>query len=223
MKRWGILGFALLAVLAAVAVPSASAKTVGVARTAAGVLAPGAAIEGFSSNLIFETTAGNLECEENQLIGSISNNEATKIHGTITKETSKGDFSGIEGACKTSATGPVLIESSDLPWPVEFTTKGTGAVKGSPRVVFDSTFLALEGPSNHCTFEAAKVKDTYKLGTEGHPIPVVEQVTKQTFKHAKKAKNQTSLCPASGVLSGTFTLHAGPGFSEAVESELVKK
>jgi hypothetical protein len=223
MKRRGTLGFALLAVFALVAVPSASAKTVGVARTAAGVLKPGAAINAFSSDLIFETTAGNLECEENELVGSISNNEATKIHGTITSETSEGHFDGIEGACKTSATGPVLIASSDLPWPVEFTTKGTGAVKGSPKVVFDSTFLAIEGPNNHCTFEATKVKDTYKLGTEGHPIPVEEKVTKQTFKHAKKAKNQSSLCPPSGVLSGTFTLHAGSGFSEIVESELVKK
>jgi hypothetical protein len=219
MKRVGIVGLVLVVALATFGVSNAMAKKVLVGRTAAGPLAPGAAVKGFSSNLIFETVAGNLECEENELLGTLSNNEAVKIKGSITEEFSKGDYLGIPGACKTSATGPVMIESSGLPWPVEFTTKGLGKTKGSKKIAFTATFLAVE-PPNHCTFEASTVKFTFNVGEEGKPQPVIEVVTKQKFKHNKKAPEQTTLCPSEGVLSGTFSLTAGPGLAETVESEL---
>ena len=220
MKRLGIVGFLVAALVAALGISTASAKNVLVGRTPAGVLAPGAKVKAFSSNLIFETSAGNLECEENELIGTQENNEAVKIKGKVTEEFSKGNFEKIPGACKTSATGPVTILSSGFPWPTEQTTKGTGKVKGTKKVTFDSTFLAIEGPNNHCTFEASKVAFSFNTGGIGKPEIVTETTTKQTFKHAKKAPNQTALCPASGVLSGTFSIKAGPGFSELVESEL---
>ncbi|HEY1834345.1 MAG TPA: hypothetical protein VGG08_07910 [Solirubrobacteraceae bacterium] len=221
MKRMRTLGLCLAAVFALVAITATGASAKEPKKknltlsTAAGALKAGSAISEFSSNLIFETSAGNLECEENELAGSLTNNDAKKVDGTITSETSQGNFMSIPGACKTSATGPVLIQSSDLPWKAVFTPKKTGEVKGGPKVIFTSTFLALEGPNNKCTFEATKVKDTMNVSVEKEPVTVT--TTKQTFKHAKKAKEQTSLCPTSGVLSGTFTGKSG---GETLESQL---
>jgi len=220
MKFMKMMGLSLVAVFVVAAVVATGASAKGpkniTLSTPGGVLKAGAGISVFSSNLIFETTAGNLECEENELTGTLSNNDAKKVEGPIATETSKGSFMGIPGACKTSATGPVIIESKDLPWKTIFSTKGD-EVKGGPKVVFDSTFLALEGPANHCTFEASKVKSTINLSTTKAPVTVT--TTKQTFKHAKKAPNQTSLCPASGVLSGTFTGKSG---GETLEDQLTE-
>jgi len=221
MTRIKMMGLCLVAVFAfaAVMATGASAKEAKpkniTLSTPKGALAKGAKIDTFSSNLIFETTAGNLECEENDIIGEVNTNDAKKDEGPVTAENSKGSFMGIPGACKTSATGPVTIVSSDLPWKVVFSSKGTGEVKGGPKIVFTSTFLALEPPNNKCTFEATKTKTTYGLTTTKAPITIT--TTKQTFKHAKKAANQSTLCPASGVLSGTFT---GTSGGETLEDQL---
>jgi hypothetical protein len=115
-----------------------------------------------------------------------------------------GNYLEIEGACKTSATGPVIAVSTGFPWPFEITTKGTATLKGSKKIVTTYTFLALEGPNNKCTFEAAKLKGTFAPGSPGKPAPVELTITKQKFKHNKKAPNQTALCPSEGVYSGTF-------------------
>jgi len=218
MKRMRMMGLCLVAIfaVAAIAASSASAKTVLTFSTSAGALNPGDPIATFSSNLIFETSAGNLECEENELRGKVTINKATKDKASVTEEESKGNFEKIPGACKTSATGPVIIVSSGFPWPVEFVAaKKTGKVKGTKKVAFDSTFLALEGPNNHCTFEASKVAFSFNATTTKTPVTLT--TTKQTFKHNKKAPNQTALCPASGVLSGTFNASSA---GKTVESQL---
>jgi hypothetical protein len=168
-----------------------------------GVLEPGGPLGAFSANLIFETAAGNFECEESRLEGTLlSNSQKAKDNASMTKASLKGNFDGIPGACKTSATGPALTEASGFPWLTEFTKKGTGKLKGTKKITFTTTFLALEPPNNKCTFEAATVKFTFPLSST--PQPLVPTITKQTFKHNKKAANQTAICPASGVMSGTF-------------------
>jgi hypothetical protein len=213
MKRMRMMGLCLVAVfaIAAIGASAASAKKVLSLSTAAGELKAGDTVSTFSSNLIFETVAGNLECEENELIGTINGNNEVKIKGSVTEEISKGSYLGIPGACKTSATGPVFITSSGFPWPIEFTTKGLGKVKGSKKVTFTSTFLAIE-PPNKCTFEASTIKDSFNISETKEPVTIT--TTKQKFKHNKKAPEQTTLCPAEGVLSGTFSVsHA----SETVE------
>jgi hypothetical protein len=212
-----MMGLCLVAVfaVAAIAASAASAKTVLTLSTPAGPLATGAKISTFSSNLVFTTSAGNLECEENELRGTLSVNNSTKDKGSVTEEESKGDFDGIPGACKTSATGPVLIVSSGFPWPVEFTSKGTGKVKGTKKVTFDSEFLALEGPNNHCTFEASTVANTFNVSTTKAPMTITTK--EQVFKHAKKAAHQSSLCPSEGKLSGSFT---GTSNGETLEDQL---
>jgi len=216
MKRMRIMGLCLVVAFAVAAVfaSGASAKKLFLS-TAAGELKAGDPLNTFSSNLIFETSAGNLECEENELGGKLETNGGGSDKASVTEESSKGNYLEIPGACKTSATGPVIIVSSGFPWPVQFKSNGTGKVKGTKKVTFDSTFLALEGPNNHCTFEASKVAFSFTVTAVKAPVEL--KTVKQTFKHAKKAPNQTALCPASGVLSGTFDAKKGKG-GEVIEA-----
>jgi len=217
MNRMKMMGLCLVAVFAFAALATtASAKTVLDLSTSEGSLKAGDPVATFSSNLIFETSAGNLECEENELKGTLTINDAAKDKASVTAEESKGNYLEIPGACKTSATGPVIIVSSGFPWPVEFIKSGAGKVKGSKKVTFDSTFLALEGPNNHCTFEAATVKNTFNASTTKEPVTIT--TTKQKFKHNKKAPNQTALCPTEGVLSGTFNATSA---GKTVETQII--
>jgi hypothetical protein len=214
-----MMGLCVVAVfaIAAIGASAASAKTVLRFSTPGPPdLKAGEPVAEFSSNLIFETTAGNLECEENELKGEVTVNDSTKDKAVVHEEISKGDYDGIPGACKTSATGPVIIKSSGFPWPGEFTTKGAGKLKGTKKVAFDSEFLALEGPNNHCTFEASTVKYTFNVQTAKTPVTIT--TTKQKFVHNKKAPNQASVCPASGLLTGTFS---GSSKGETLEDALV--
>jgi hypothetical protein len=213
-----VLGLCLVAIFAitAIAASGASASKLRLS-TAKGELKAGDPVSTFSSNLIFETAAGNLECEENELKGTLKNNASGNDKATITEEISKGNYLEIPGACKTSATGPVLILSEHLPWEAQFKKNGTGKVKGK-KVTFTSTFLALEPPNNKCTFEAATVADTFNATATKEPVTIT--TTKQTFKHAKKAPNQTPLCPAEGQLSGTFSAESG---GETVETQVTPK
>lgn len=166
---------------------------------------PGAPLGAFSQNLIFVTAAGNLECEENRLEGTLlTNKEKAKDKASFTRASLIGNFEGIPGACKTSATGPVYVEAGGFPWPTEFSKKGAGKVKGSKKIAFTETFLALEPPNNKCTFEASTVKFSFPISVT--PQPLIPTITKQKFKHNKKAPNQTPLCPSEGTMSGSVII-----------------
>jgi hypothetical protein len=204
-----IMGLSLVAMFAVAAVfaGAASAKTVLTLKTAKGALAPGAELKAESSNLVFVTSSGNLECTSNILEGTVENNGAAKDKGSVTKESSTGEEAG--GLCKTTTgLGPASIESSGFPWPIEYTTKGTSSLKGSKKVTFTSTFPGAGGAK--CTYEAAKVASTFN--TSG---VITQTTTNQVFKANKKTSNPA--CPKEGKLSGSFKLFSG---DEAVEAEL---
>lgn len=209
MKRMRIVALSLVAMFALTALfaGSASAKKAGLTlKTAKGALTAGQEIRAESSNLIFVTTSGNLECSSNILTGTVSNNGSSKDKGVINTESSTGEESG--HACKTTTgLGPAEITSEKLPWSVEYTTKGTSEVKGK-KVTFKSVFPAAGGAS--CTYEASKVKSTFN--TSG---VITQTVTNQVFKANKKTSNPA--CPKEGKLSGEFKLFSG---SEAVEAEI---
>ena len=80
MKRMRIMGLSLVAVFAmsALVAGSASAATVLTLETAAGPIVSGQNLVASSSNLIFVTTAGNLECSSNVLTGEATTNKAAK-------------------------------------------------------------------------------------------------------------------------------------------------
>ena len=174
-------------------------------KTAKGELGVGAQVVAESSDLIFETSAGNLECTSNVLTGTLSKNNAKKDEGKIEKEVSTGGEPG--GLCKTTTPlGPTSITTSNLPWSTDLTTKGIDEVKGK-KVSFVSTF---PNEGIKCTFEASKVKSTFTIGG-----PVVIHTVKQKFKANKKTSGAG--CPKEGTLSGTFQ---GTSGGETVESEL---
>ena len=213
MKRMSLLALGLASVLAMTVLLAGGAsakeakKDLLTFKTAKGVLASGAKLKATSSNLIFVTSSGNLECSSNILEGEVKVNNAKKDTGPITAESSTGSetVEGKTGACKTTTVlGATLISTSHLPWEAVFTDKGQNEVKGK-KVSFTATF----GGGVKCTFEASKVKSSF--GTSG---PVVIKTTNQVFK---AGKGSNGLCPKSGKLSGEFTTTSS---GETIEAEL---
>jgi len=221
MKRIKIMGLALVAVLAmsAVVASAASAKESKnlVITDPAGMVAAGTTLNAESSNLVTVTSAGNLECEHALLPTVLGNNNSTKDKGSSTTDFNYGSYLGIEGACKTSAAGPAIITTSAFPWSAEFTSKGAETEKGTKKVTFTSTFLALEGPNNKCTFEAAKIASTFTVGKEKAGVPLVFHTKNQLFKLNKKAAGTAPICPTEGKLTGDWTVTDANG---AVSVEL---
>jgi len=174
-------------------------------KTAKGELAVGQEVVADSTNLVFETSSGNLECSSNILKGKLAKNNSKKDEGPIESESSTGNEPG--GLCKTTTPlGATEIKTSNLPWSTVLSSKGVDEVKGK-KVSFTSVF---PNSGATCVFEAAKVKSTF---TPGGPVTIV--TSKQKFKLNKKAS--TPVCPKEGTLSGTFT---GTSNGETVESEL---
>ena len=217
MKRIKIMGLALVAILAMSALVAGTASAAEsknlVLKDPAGLIKAPATITATSTNLVTVTSAGNLECEHAELPVVIGNNSSTKIKGTSTEDFNYGNYLGIEGACKTSAAGPAIITTSAFPWSAEFKNKaGTGAEteKGTKKVTFTSTFLAL-APPNKCTFEASKISSTFPIGKEGSPIPLEFTTTNQTFKLNKKIAGTAPICPTTGLLSGNWAVSDANG------------
>ena len=223
MRHLKIMGLALVAVFAmsAVAVSSASAKTVLTLRAGGEVITPGTHIVAVSHNLVTVTAAGNLECETDELEEVINTNQATKDKGTTEAGMSRnfGEYLGIPGACKTSAAGPAKITTSNFVWPEELTTKNTNVTKGTKKVTFTSEFLAL-APPNKCTFEDAKITSTFKAGAHGSPTPLEFTTTGAKFKLNKKVPGTASICPPTGVLGGTWVVTLTNPEKTVVTSEL---
>jgi hypothetical protein len=209
MKRIKIMGLALVAILAmsALVASTASAKESKnlVLKDPSGLIPTGTTINAESTNLITETAAGNLECENALLPTVLSTNSAVKDKGSSTTDFNYGKYLGIEGACKTSSAGPAIITTSAFPWSAEFSDKGAQTEKGTKKVTFTSTFLGL-APPNKCTFEAAKISSTFPVGKEGKPVPLVFQTTNQLFKLNTKAAGTAPICPPTGKLSGTWNV-----------------
>src|SRR5664280_2259205 len=113
MKRMRIMGLSLVAVFAMSALVAGSASaatTLKLSTTGKGLLPAGANLVASSSDLVFVTSAGNLECSSNVLTGTLTTNSASKDKGSITAESSTGEEGG--GACHTTTVlGAALIES----------------------------------------------------------------------------------------------------------------
>ena len=107
-------------------------------KTAKGELTVGQEVVADSTNLIFETSSGNLECSSNILKGKLAKNNSKKDEGPIESESSTGNEPG--GLCKTTTPlGATEIKTSNLPWLTVLTSKGVDEVKGK-KVSFTSVF-----------------------------------------------------------------------------------
>jgi len=197
------MGLALVAAFAMM-VATASAEGTGpktFLRTSAGLLKKGDVLTAFSSNLIFTTSAGNLECSKNTIAGTMKTNGKEKPSGSITNEESTGLETG--GLCKTTTPfGRASISTQNKPWKLKFTTS-TGKVQinssvGAKLVSFESTFPDAGGA--HCAFTTKKVLPTYN--EPASPAPLVITSTNQVFK---LAAGSTTGCPVEGKLNGTFS------------------
>jgi hypothetical protein len=207
MKRTSIAGL-FFAALCLLIVGTAFAKgpTNLTLKTAKGAIATGQEIKAESTNLVFETSAGNLECTKNVISGPAGTNGTKKDAGKIEHEESTG--SEAEGTCKTTTPlGRTSIAVEHLPWEDIFTSKGVNEAKGK-KITFVSTFPDSGGLK--CTFETAKVKSSFTIGG-----PVVIHTVKQKFKANKKTSGAG--CPKEGTLTGDWTVTSG---GETVESEL---
>ncbi len=212
MKRMTIFALCLaaLGLMIAGTAGAASKPTNLTLKTAKGAITSGEKIKASSSNLIFETGSGNLECSNNVIEGPAGTNDTKKDTGEITREESTGNETvGSEThLCKTTTIlGSTSITTSNLPWTDIFTSKGVNEAKGK-KVSFTSTFPSAGGAK--CTFEASKVKSSFTIGG-----PVVIKTVKQKFKANKKLSN--AQCPKEGTLSGEWTVTSE---GETVESEL---
>jgi hypothetical protein len=177
-------------------------------KTAKGPIAANQQIKAESTNLIFETSAGNLECSTNVIEGPAGTNGTKKDTGQITAEKSSGGEPG--GLCKTTTPfGAAEIAVANLPWSDVFTAKGANEAKGK-KISFTSTFPSAAGAK--CTFETAKVKSTFTVGG-----PVVIHTVKQKFKTNKSASNPQ--CPKEGTLTGDWAVTSN---GEVVEGELTE-
>lgn len=214
MKRINVVGLAIVAlfamsvVLAGTASAKEAAKKDLTLKTSEGPLAAKAPIKAESTNLVFVTSAGNLECTSNSIEGEVKTNNATKDEGPINAESSTGseEVEGKKGACKTTTPlGATLISTSELPWEAIFTDKGVNEVKGK-KVTFTSTFSG----GTVCVFEASKVKSSFTIGGA-----LKLKTENQVFKINKKSSS--SLCPKEGKLTGEWTVTSG---GKTVETEL---
>jgi len=223
MKRITIMGLALIAAFA-VMVASASAEGTGpktFLRTAGGgLLKKGDVLVASSSNLVFTTSAGNLECSTNVISGPVKTNGKEKPSGEInfTEDIGEEVFGSETKLCKT--TTPLKntsILTNNKPWKLKFITS-SGKVQintglGNKKVEFVSTFP--ESGNVKCKFSTKKVLPTYN--EPATPKPLIFTSTNQVFK---LETGSFSGCPTEGHLDGTFSVTKGTLAGETVEVEV---
>jgi hypothetical protein len=210
MIRTRTIGLWFIAVLAMGAVLVANATAAGKRvlslRTAgAGELVVGSELHRYSSNWVFTTSAGNIECTATAT-GSLTVNNSSKTKATFSLFTYEGPESG--GACKTT-TAFGRAEVTGCPASkafVELTNKLQKIEKGEKTLCFKATFPAAGGIS--CQYEATKIKSTFNSGGP-------EEVKTVAQKY-KRAKVSNAACPKEGTLSYTSNLTSGGEPVEAV-------
>jgi hypothetical protein len=215
MKRLRLVGLSIIAVALLGAALASSASGYLAFTTKRGILPAPTPLTKFWEWLIFAFStaggSGSLNCSGATMTGVLETNAAKKDDAVI--ETAFGG-EGMGSACESSL-GPATLTGAQEPWPNEFTEKKEWTVKGTKKVAFTVSFLAVEGLS--CTYEASKVKSTFNAGPQGNPEPVTISTSKQVFKAAKKSN---AACPKSGELSGNVKAVAD---GETIEAEIVGK
>jgi hypothetical protein len=216
-RRMMMLGLCLVAAFA-MATATASAEGTGpktFLRTAGkGLLKKGDILSAFSSNLVFTTSAGNLECSKNTIAGPVKTNGKEKDSGEITIEESTGEEAG--GLCKTTTPfGPAEISTTNKPWKVKFINTGKMQVNtslGTKLIQFIATFPAAGGAK--CIFGSKKVLSEFPVSAT--PVPAVVTTVNQVFK---LQSGSTAGCPVEGKLNGSFSTSSK---GEPVEVEVHK-
>lgn len=189
MGRRGMIVLCTVCVLALSGAASASAMRVLELSTSEGALAPGVSLDlgGITS---FETPAGTVSCPDGLLVATLLSNNSTKNQISIEAGASAGP-NGI--LCKTTTPlGAVEVKAGGLPWIQQFAPSGKAMLKGHKKLQLTVTVPLLAGLQ--CTYEAAKIIETFPLAANGVPMPLELTVANQAFA---RSKTSNVLCPAS--------------------------
>jgi len=218
MQRKIIAGFVSLAAFVAFAVVPAIAAASPVLTDNGTALGVGASVRGTNSGaILLSTSSGNVECTEAQLNGTVAENSGTSIKGNI--EVAKSFFHGDdpeEAKCTSNisdlaggtATMKVTLEGTT--WCLSSGAKDTWSIRGGAcgaaaeplRFIFDLTSHT-GGNLGECTYERAEVTGTFNTKTTPATLTIGAS---QTF-----TKKSGLFCPASGTLSGAFTIETPNG------------
>lgn len=182
----------IVAALAAIAATSAVAQASPYLRIEAnGIpLAAGASLKTSSSNIVLQTTSGEIECETVALYGSVTNNDSVLDNVAISSVEATGDFDSTPGACKTSDLGPAIVKGENLPWTLSLSGLGEAGIADRPAFTFT---LPSDG-GLECTLETAKIGGGFETGG---PISI-----KLKGANFVAAAGDNPSCPTSGLLSG---------------------
>jgi hypothetical protein len=215
------LAMVLGLVAAFAAVPALASASPVLQNSSGGTVAVGTGISGTSSNLTFTGVgpAGNLECSTSKLGGKVVTNSGSLIEGEIESASFTGPENPSGTACKTSikiggnaVTASIAV--SGLPWCLESTGTTTWSVTGakcpvaveSP-ITFTATLFE-KGVTNRgtCIYKTGSmIGGTFNTGTS----PLKLKITGGGA--FTKTGGTFTACPASGSLSGEFTLKEAAG------------
>lgn len=194
------LGLALVAALAvsAVAVATASASLT-IAEAGGTALKTPASIKGFSTNLTFKTSSGNLECKENTLEGMLLKNGSSPAEGEI----EKGLFTGTGGGeCPTTfpfkPTAAITAEGFNWIMKGEKLNTTEAEVTIEEGLSGPLAFTAVIKGFGTCKFEAKSMK--------GKALLKASPLTMTLNANQTMTSKSGGVCPTSGTLEGTFTL-----------------
>jgi len=175
-------------------------------KTKAGPLAPGTPVEASSSNLVFSSAAGIVECNESTLFGTLTTNNSTTDVVTFEGAVLEGEPTTFPDECP-SASGPLGVEAVGLPWTAGISSKGAGLLKGRDGVTVENE----EGLA--CTYESPKFALAFANTTSGPEILNFQSQVVVLGKGATPQEQET--CAPQGTVSGSFQLESGGEVVEA--------
>jgi len=196
MKRICTVGLCLVAVFAISATTASAGKPMVTLRYAKSheALKPGAPITGNSANLVYSSEAGNIECSENELTGTLLSNGATNI----TAEFTTGRFEGEEPGklCKTTfLMGPAIVTAIGLPWTLEYKAMPLKAIlKGTPALGLLAEFPG--EPAVMCSFKGRN-HGAKSVAVPPSPLFMLQKLPVLDPPASKQ-------CPKNGTLSGAW-------------------
>jgi hypothetical protein len=228
IRNLKLLALVLGVVVAYAAVPAFASASPVLEKAAGGVVVTGTGITGTSSNLVFTGAgpAGNLECTNSVLAGTVTENSGTFIKGNITTATFKGTEKDPESteACKTSikiggnaVTATVIVNTLPICLYTKvkgsFTTTGkncsgvTSEAEAEAKIKFTATLFE-KGVTNRgtCIYETGSmIGGTTTNGTSALELNITGGGT------FTKVGGTFAACPATGSLSGLFLLKETTG------------
>jgi hypothetical protein len=193
MGRRGILGLCTACVLAGGGAASASAARVLELSTSEAVLTPGSSVN-LGGATRFETPEGIVECPDGLLAATLLSNSSTKDQVRIEAGSSTG--SGGILCNTTTALGSVEVKAGGLPWIQQFAPSGKAVLKGHKKLRLTVTVPLLAGLQ--CSYEAAKILETFPVAANGVATPLALTVTNQAFL---RGAGSSVVCPASIALN----------------------